>query len=129
MCAILASVVVLPVPLIPTNNMRNGLPWIFFALIKLIRSTVPAASNSEDMLEIMLLLTNFSISFLSTLEPISLPFKSDFIESTTSLATSDSNKEISSAKRTSFMSFSFSSFSPRLFAASENALRSLSNIA
>ena len=42
MWAILASVVVLPVPLIPTNNMRNGLPWLFFALIRLIRSTLPA---------------------------------------------------------------------------------------
>ena len=66
--------------------------------------------------------TNFSISFLSTLVPISLFFKSDFISSITSLATSDSSNDISSSNKISSMSFSFSSFSLRLFAALENAL-------
>ena len=129
MYAIFASDVVLPVPFIPTNNIKNGSPIFFFVLINSTRLTLPAVSNSEDILEIKLSLMNFSILFLSTLEPTSLLFKSDFIVSTISLATSDSSREISNSKRTSSISFSLSSFSPRLFAADENALRSLSNIA
>ena len=50
------------------------------------------------------------------------------MESITSVATSDSKSAISNSKRISSTSFSLSSFSPRLFAALENALRSLSNI-
>ena len=53
-------------------------------------STFPAESNSDEIVEIRLSLTNFSISFLITLVPISLDFKSDLISSITSLATSDS---------------------------------------
>ena len=126
--ATLANEVVFPVPLIPTNKIKKGWPCFFFSLIFSKRSYSPASSNNLDIDEIKLSFTNFSISFLSTFEPINFSLRSDFIESITSVATSDSNKEISSSKRISSMSFSLSSFSPRLFAALENALRSLSNI-
>ena len=46
----------------------------------------------------------------------------------TSVATSDSKREISNSDITSSMSFSLSSFSPKLLATFENALLSLSNI-
>ena len=127
-CATLAKEVVFPVPLIPTNKIKKGWPVFFFSLILSNKSIFPASSNKEEMLEIKLSLTNFSISFFATLEPINRSFKSDLIESITSLATSDSINAISSSNRISSMSFSLSSFSPRLFAALENALRSLSNI-
>ena len=126
--AILAKEVVFPVPLIPTNKIKKGCPCFFFSLIFSKRSIFPAVSNSIEILEIKLSLTNFSISFLSTFEPINFDFKSDLIESITSVATSDSKRAISNSKRISSISFSLSSFSPRLFAAFENALRSLSNM-
>ena len=127
-CAIFASDVVFPVPLIPTNKIKKGCPCFFFSFIFSNQINFFAASNKAEILEIKLSLTNFSISCLSTLEPISFSFKSDLISSITSPATSDSKREISNSKRMDSMSFSFSSFSPRLFAASENALRSLSNM-
>ena len=89
---------------------------------------MPAPSNSEEIIEIRLSLTNFSISCLSTLEPMSFSLRSSFIASITSVATSDSSNAISNSNKISSMSFSLSSFSPRLFAALENALRSLSNM-
>ena len=119
---------VFPVPLIPTNKIKNGCPCFFFSSICPNRSIFPTASNIAEILEIKLSLTNFSISFLATLEPINFSFKSDFIESITSVATSDSKRAISKSKRIFSISFSLSSFSPRLFAAFENALRSLSNM-
>ncbi len=127
-CATFAKEVVFPVPLIPTNKIKKGFPCFFFSLIFANKSYVPAVSNNAEMLEIRLSLTNFSISFLSTLEPINFSLRSALIESITSVATSDSKRDISNSKRISSMSFSLSSFSPRLFAALENALRSLSNM-
>ena len=128
MCATFASVVVFPVPLIPTNRIRNGSPDAFFLLIISKRSTRPAESKSDDMLEIRLDFMASVILDFSTLEPIRSFFRSAFIESITSLATSDSRRAISSSNSTSSMSFSFSSFSPRLFATPANAPRSLSNM-
>ena len=127
-CATLASDVVFPVPLMPRNKIKNGCPCSFFSLIFAKRSISPALSKCVEILEIRLSLTNFSISFLSTLEPISFSFKSFLIESITSVATSDSKRAISNSNKMSSISFSLSSFSPKLFAALENALRSLSNI-
>ena len=128
MYASFAREVVFPVPLIPTNRIKNGCPLLFFAFINSKRSIFPALSKREEMLAIRLFLTNCSISFLATLEPTNLFFKSVFMESITSLATSDSSKDISKSKRICSMSFSLSSFSPKLLAALENALRSFSNI-
>ena len=42
-------------------------------------STLPAESNNEEIVEIRLSFTNFSISFLFTFVPINLDFKSDLI--------------------------------------------------
>ena len=123
-----AKEVVFPVPLIPTNTIKNGCSFFFFSSIFSKISISPTLSNRLEIIEIRLSLTNFSISFLSTLEPINFSFKSALIESITSPATSDSSREISSSKRISSISFSFSSFSPKLLAALENALRRLSNI-
>ncbi len=92
------------------------------------RSTLPASSNSPDMVRMRLSRTNASIEFLSAFAPISLDFRSPFIESITSVATSDSRSAISSSNKTSSMSFSFSSFSPKLFETFENAPVSFSNI-
>ena len=128
MCATFASDVVLPVPLMPTNNMRNGSPFSFFSLILPKRSTRPAESNSDDMLDIRLDLMVSCMADFSTFVPMRSLFRSAFIESMTSLATSDSKSDISSSNRTSSMSFSLSSFSPRLFATPANALCSLSNM-
>ena len=80
------------------------------------------------MLLIKLFLIKVSISFLSTLTPMSCFLRSDFIESITSMATSDSINEISNWNKISSMSFSFNSFSLKLLAALENAVRKFSNI-
>ena len=128
MYATLAKDVVFPVPLIPTNKIRKGCPCFFFSFIFSKRSICPTASNIAEIFEIKLSLTNFSTSFRSTFEPINFSCKLDLMESITSVATSDSKSAISNSKRISSISFSLISFSPRLFAAFENALRSLSNM-
>jgi len=91
-------------------------------------SIFPAASNRFEMFSRKLCFTIFSIFSFSTVAPISFFLRSDFIESITSVATSDSINAISSSKRTSSISFSFSSFCPKLFVAEENAFLSFSNI-
>ena len=115
-------------PLIPTKTIKKGWFCLFFSSIFSKISILPALSNKLEILEIKLSLTNFSISFLSILEPINFSFKLELMESITSPATSDSKRETSSSKRILSISFSLSSFSPRLFATLENALRRLSNI-
>ena len=91
-------------------------------------STDPASSNIPEIFSIRLFLTKSAISFLFTALPIRFAFRSDFILSITSVATSDSKREISSSYNTSSISFSFSSFSLKLLAAFENALPNFSNI-
>ena len=94
--ATLARVVVLPVPLIPTNTRINGSPVSFLAFIRETRSIVPAASKDSLMNCIRLCLTKFSMLFLSTFVPINFSFRLSLMESITSVATSDSSKLISS---------------------------------
>ena len=128
MCANFASVVVFPVPFIPTNKITYGSCNFFFALIFSKISILPVASNKTEILSIRLFFTNDSISCLSTLVPIRLFLRSDLRESMTSVATSDSSNEISSCWSILFMSFSDSSFSLKLFATFEKALRKFSNM-
>ncbi len=124
----MARVVVLPVPLIPTNKIMHGSFVAFLELILVKRSTVPASSKSADMLPIRLSLMNFSIWLLSTDVPVSVFFRSDLMESITSVATSDSISASSSWNKTSSISLPFSSFSLNDLATDENAFRNLSNI-
>ena len=126
--AILATVVVFPVPLIPTNRIRYGSCGSVFDFMFDSMSTDPASSNMLEIFSVRLFLTKSSISFLLTLLPTSFVLRSDFILSITSVATSDSKREISSSDNTSSISFSFRSFSLKLLAAFENALPSFSNI-
>ena len=105
-----------------------GSPVSFFFEIFSKRSIVPAPSKRPDIISMRLVLTKFSISCLSTLVPMSFSFNSDLIESITSVATSDSKRDISSSNKISSMSFSFSSFSPKLLATFEKADFRLSNI-
>ena len=126
--AILAIVVVFPVPFIPTNKIMHGSCKSVFDFMFDNMSTIPASSNIPEILSIRLFLTKSSISFLFTVLPTNFVFRSDFISSITSIATSDSKREISSSCNTSSISFSFSSFSLKLLAAFENALPNFSNI-
>ena len=128
MCATFARDVVFPTPLIPTNRIRNGCCTFFFSFIRSKRSIFSVPSNSAETIDIKESRTNFSISFLSIFRPINFSFRSDFTESMTSIATSDSRRAISRSDKAPSTSFSFSSFSPRLFTVLENAPRSLSNI-
>ena len=121
-------VVVFPVPLIPTNRIRYGSCGSVFDFMPDNISTEPASSNMLEILSIRLFCIKPSISFLLTLLPTSFAPRSDFISSITSVATSDSKREISSSDSTSSISFSFRSFSLKPLAAFENASPSFSNI-
>ena len=48
-CANFARVVVLPVPFIPKNTIKNGSFFCFFSSILWNKSTFPALSNSKDI--------------------------------------------------------------------------------
>ena len=126
--AILAIVVVFPVPFIPTNKIMHGSCGSVFDFMFDNISTDPASSNIPEIISIKLFLTKSAISFLFTVLPTRFAFRSDFILSITSIATSDSKREISSSYNTSSISFSFSSFSLKLLATFENALPNFSNI-
>ena len=123
-----AKVVVLPVPFIPRNSTTKGSPLEFFSRMRSSTSMLPASSKSAETDAVSAPCTNVWISFLFTLIPVSLFFRSVHMLSTTSKATSDCRSDISMLDRMSSMSVSFSSFSASVFEKPENVLRRLSNI-
>ena len=117
MCATLAKDVVFPVPLIQGIKLEMVVLVPFF--INFSKRSISPAHQNVQICKIKLSFTNFSISFYNF--RANQFFKIIFDGIITLIATSDSKSEISNSKRISSMSFSLSSFSPKLFA--KNALK------
>ena len=123
--ATLASVVVLPVPFIPTNTTVHGLlePEILAS-----KSTSAAPSNMDETAPTSEARIVSCADFFSTTEPTSEARVRSRMAEATSSETSDCSNDISSSSSAASTSAGPSSRSPILFDTAENAPLSLSNI-
>ena len=125
MWATLASVVVLPVPFMPTNTTVHGLrePDILES-----KSTSAAPSNMDETAPTSEARIASCADFFSTTEPTSDARERSRMAEATSKDTSDWSNNISSSSSAASTSAGPSSRSPILLDTAENAPLSLSNI-
>ena len=96
-CVILAIVVVLPVPLTPTNAIIKG-PSLFSS--NLLESNSDLDNNSTKLAFKAFSIVGAIVALFSTLKPINLFLIISFISSNASIATSDCSKANSISQRT-----------------------------
>ena len=125
MCATLASVVVLPVPFMPTNTTTHGPSE---PDTRDSRSTLPAPSSTDETAPTSAARMASCADFFSTTAPTRLWRARPRMAEATSTETSDCKSAISSSSSAPSTSPAPSARSPRRFEAAENAPFSRSNI-